>query len=68
MSLETIQDELDKMGVDYTRDTKDFTNEPIIHIPVTDMSATQARQIEYLCTSNETIVSKKEPAWEVTPL
>lgn len=68
MSLETIQDELDEMDVEYTRDTKDFTNEPVIRIPITDISATQARQIEYLCTSNETIVSKKDPAWKVTPL
>lgn len=68
MSLETISTELEDMGVDYEERQANLTGEPELVIPVTDLSASKVRQIEYLCTSNEGIVSKNTDQWVVSNL
>jgi len=68
MSLETIRNELQEMGVEFKERTANLTEEPEIVIPMTSVSSSKARQIEYLCTSNEGIVSKESEQWVVTNL
>jgi len=68
MSLESIRQELREMGVDFEERKANLTNAPEIVIPMEDISSSKARQIEYLCTSNEGVVSKKNENWVVTQL
>lgn len=68
MSLETICNELDKMEVKYSRQDTKMTNTPEVVIPITNISASKARQIEFLCTSNEGIVTKNSDKWVVQNL
>lgn len=68
MSLEQICNELDEMNVDYHEQDAELTNVHEVVIPITDVSASKARQIEFLCTSNEGIVNKNTDEWVVQNL
>lgn len=68
MSLEQICDELEEMGVDYYERDTQLTQTHEVVIPITDVPASKARQIEFLCTSNEGIVSKNTDEWVVQRL
>jgi len=56
------------MEVAYKTTVSDFTNVEEVVIPTTDISPARLRQIEYLCTSNEGIVTKNESKWVIQEL
>lgn len=68
MAFETIKSELDAMEVSYEESTRGLTNAPELRIDVSELSSGKARQVEFVCTSNECIVSKDTDVWHIEEL
>jgi len=68
MALNVICSELEDMDVTFTKQNANLSKVTEIVIPITDVSSSKARQIEYVCTSNEGIVTKNEEEWIVQNL
>lgn len=68
MTFETIKSELDAMEVSYEEQTRGLTNTPELRVDVAELSRGEARQVEFVCTSNECIVSKDTEVWSIEQL
>lgn len=65
MSLDEVTNELDNMDVPYQTGERGLTGTPEVIIDVTSLSDSKARQVEYMCTSHECIVTKDSETWNV---